>query len=402
MTMPRQSDDPAREWTTIATGQPVERHGVTALEVRRVAGLQGQLPASGWPRWANAAATASDLVRLTRPAINTGVIRREKMFWEVAAQAGLRTVAVNWWTSWPARDEDGIVLTERAVLRLDGGGALAAEMAPASLYERIRPRWAELSARAAALAGEALRPAPAVGPDRGAPQDQRGAAEWSPPVAAALREAALVDAQQLTLFAEVVSPDLDLAAVYLPGLDILGTKLRTVATEKASTAVLVESADAVRGYYRWLSAQIEGHAGLRGPMGEAVRPQSGGADLVLIGHPGRSAVQSPAVLSYWPHWARLPGPPTPFEERAKTGSLFDVAPTVLSRLGIPLSRELHGQPLWLATAMSMAQGGSAPPPASPTAVETYGRRTADRGRARGDAVLDEEMRERLRSLGYVQ
>ena len=36
--------DPARAWTTIATGQPVERHGVYGLETRRVAGVQGRVP----------------------------------------------------------------------------------------------------------------------------------------------------------------------------------------------------------------------------------------------------------------------------------------------------------------------------------------------------------------------
>ena len=401
--MPRQSDDPAREWTTIATGQPVGRHGVTALEVRRVAGLQGQLPTTGWPQWANAAATAADLVRLTRPAINSGTIRREKTFWEVAAQAGLRTVAVNWWTSWPARDEDGVVLTERAVLRLESGAPLAGEIAPAPLYEHLLSRWPQLSARAVALAELALSAQPS-------PHDPSVDSSTSlpAPVARALREAALVDAQQLVLFREVVDDRVDLSTVYLPGLDILGTRLRALAGEQASTAILVESADAVRRYYGWLMTQIVEAASVGAPA------RGGGSLVVLVGHPGRSAATSPAIICAW--WEGAAGIPPGLREGLAASSsserettqqatLFDLAPTVLQLLGVPPSLELPGRAAWLATPAMLGppRSGEARAGASgPTPVPTYGRRTVDRTRVQGKAVLDEEMRERMRSLGYVQ
>lgn len=79
-------------------------------------------------------------------------------------------------------------------------------------------------------------------------------------------------------------------------------------------------------------------------------------------------------------------------------TLFDVAPTILRALGVPLSRELPGHPLWgpAPTAAGAGNGPEAP------AVATYGRRGTTRTAAAGPATLDEEMRERLRSLGYVQ
>ena len=42
---PRAGDagDPARVWTTVATGQPPDVHGVQGLETRRVAGMQGSV-----------------------------------------------------------------------------------------------------------------------------------------------------------------------------------------------------------------------------------------------------------------------------------------------------------------------------------------------------------------------
>ena len=196
----------------------------------------------------DAAATAADLLRLTRPAINTGAIRREKTFWEVAAQAGLRTVAVNWWTSWPARDDDGIVLTERAVLRLQSGGPLAGEIVPASLYERLQARVAQ-PLRASDGAGRAgrWRPAP---PARRRPGDGDGRhVALADGGAGAARGRARGRAATGALPRGRLQRPVDLATVYLPGLDILGTKLRALAGEQASTAVLVESAEAVRRYY---------------------------------------------------------------------------------------------------------------------------------------------------------
>jgi hypothetical protein len=391
--LPRQSADPAREWMTIATGHPAERHGVTALEVRRLAGLEGQLPpVAAASSLVSALGAATDLLRLTRPEINTGVVRREKTFWEVAAQGGLRTVAVNWWTSWPARDEDGVVLSERAVLRLDRGGDLNGEIVPASLYADLRERWPALARQAAELADTALLP---VRRNPGPPGEPSGApAGWPGPVAGALREAALVDAQQLVLFGAVTNADVDLATVYLPGLDILGTKLRALGDGQASTATLVGSADAVQRYYEWLAAGLA----------LAVRRTSR-TEAVLIGHPGRAGNQGDAVLA----WEQGPAASAPAKEPrrglAGAGALLDVAPTMLRVLGVPLSDELQGAALWPPAFTRRASPGDGvaggPVPIPPT-VTTYGRRGAGLARAAGPDSLDEEMRDRLRSLGYVR
>ena len=99
---PNASRDPARVWTTIATGQPASVHGVTELETRRVAGVQGTVSGSGASVLSGSIRTATDLLRLTRPSIASGHERKVKTMWEVASDAGLRTVVVNWWATWPA------------------------------------------------------------------------------------------------------------------------------------------------------------------------------------------------------------------------------------------------------------------------------------------------------------
>jgi hypothetical protein len=120
--------------------------------MRRFVGVQGTVPTSGSPLVGGLAA-ATDLIRLTRPALASDDQRREKTFWEVAAEKGLHTVVVNWWATWPAPPNAGVVLSDRAVLRLERGGSLDAEIAPAELYPALRTDFARIMAAAHTLGG---------------------------------------------------------------------------------------------------------------------------------------------------------------------------------------------------------------------------------------------------------
>ena len=196
------ASDPARVWTTIATGQPARVHNVQSLETRRVAGIAGTVTASERSTVARAIGGATDLLRLTRPSVASGNERFAKTFWEVAASAGLRTVVVNWWATWPASANAGVVITDRATLRLERGGALDAELSPPELYEALRQQWTETRSRAEARAAASL--------------DFKG----DDATAKILRRSAELDAMQLELLTHVSTPAPDLSAVYLPGLDI--------------------------------------------------------------------------------------------------------------------------------------------------------------------------------------
>ncbi len=232
----RQGDagDPARVWTTVATGQPPDVHGVQGLETRRVAGMEGSVAIAGPSPLGRALRGATDFVRLTRPAIASGSERRAKTFWEVAAEAGLRTAVVNWWATWPASADTGIVLSDRATLRLERGGPLDAEIAPASLYEPLRQRWPEIKAAATARATGALAYA---GDDT---------------THALLRRSAELDAIQLGLLTEVAAPGTDLSVVYLPGLDIAQHALLGTDQAGLAASTLAARLDAVKAYYSML------------------------------------------------------------------------------------------------------------------------------------------------------
>ncbi len=306
---PRTGDDgdPARVWTTVATGQPPDVHGVQGLETRRVAGMKGSVAIAQPSPLGRAIRGATDLVRLTRPAIASGTERRAKTFWEVAAEAGLRTTVVNWWATWPAAQDAGIVLSDRATLRLERGGPLDAEIAPASLYEPLRQQWPEIKARATAEATSAL--------DRPADDAAR----------AILERSAELDAIQLALLAAVTTPGTDLSVVYLPGLDIAQHALLGEDQMGLSASTLAARLEALKAYYTALDRLL---APLLTPAPDEL--------VLVVTEPGRVAGAG---------GARLSARGIAVRSHDGSGAATAVASTVLYALGVPVGRDLPSAPL---------------------------------------------------------
>jgi Type I phosphodiesterase / nucleotide pyrophosphatase len=350
--------DPARAWTTIATGQPAHVHGVYGLETRRLPGVQGSVPSVAPSRAARAIQAATDLVRLTRPSVASGEERRAKTLWEVAADSGLRTVVVNWWATWPAPAQStATILSDRATLRLELGGALDAEIVPAELYERLRVQWTGIRRKASERTQQ--MPVPA---DR-ATADVVG------------RSAAL-DALQLTLAEYVQGRDADLIAVYLPGLDIAQHTLFGRSTSALTPSAVAARVEALRDYYIFIDRLLQ----------DVLVPAAG--ELVfVVTEPGRVTSASAGRLAMTGVTAR-PG-------ARVEASAIDLMPTVLYALGLPHSRELSGRSL---VELFVTDHVARYPVRE---IATYGRPSSGSGR-RGGQPLDEEMLERLRSLGYVR
>jgi hypothetical protein len=351
--------DPARVWTTIATGQPPERHGIRALEARQLTGVAGRL--SSEPEGVSLLAAAADALRLTRPAIASGDERVVPAFWEVAATAGLRTAVVHWWATWPAPEGPGIVISDRAVLRLEQGGPLSGEIVPAGLYDSLLMGAETLRARVAAAADFAW-------PD-GLPDSVR----------TVLARSAELDATVLDLAADQSLGSLDLLAVYLPGLDIAQHAL--LQGGDGSPLAASATADRVRGleaYYAFLDVSLGRWL--------AAFP-SEGRQVVTVMQPGRVQQASAGLLAVSGASAEIgeagQAPPT------------SVAPTVLTALGVPAATDLAAPPV--RTLFSAAFQSRYPA----RTIATYGERRAS-AHTRTGKPLDREMIERMRSLGYIR
>jgi hypothetical protein len=358
----RVDTDPARVWTTVATGMPPAAHGVSGLELRKVAGLGGTVSGGEPGRLSSAMTGVTDLLRLTRPTAISGVVRRQKMFWEVAAEHGFNAAVVNWWATWPATRTKATVISDRAPIRLERGGAQATEIAPPALYEPLRARWPAIKQQAHALASSVTDGI----------TDRR--------VGEILMRSAMLDAEQVLIARDPLLGTPDLLAVYLPGLDIAQYELLQADGATIAASVLASRLDAIRRYYVFLDGLVDRL--LRG----------GPSDVVaLVTHPGRVGNAAPqiefsgtpidAVLVEWQPYAMA--------------SLTDVAPTVLYLLGMPVSRELRGR----ADHWPIKKDFAAKYPLR--YVETYGAYAADVPTSEGQQ-LDRETLERLRSLGYIR
>ncbi len=350
--------DPARTWTSLATGQPADVHGVTGIEARSVSGIAGTVPTSGSPL-AGAIAAATDLVRLTRPTLTTGLQRRSKTFWEVAADYGLQTAVVNWWATWPAPSGAGIVLSDRATLRLERGDQQDAEIAPPSLYSNLMPVWP-------ALRDDARRRVVAAFEGTGDADRQ------------VLQRAAEQDALPAALAARAFAAEQDLRAIYLPGLDIAQHNLvGSAAGAGLPASALAARVEALEQYYVFLD-------GLLAPL---VAGPTAGHVVALVADPGRSATGGRGLLA-------LTGPGVR-TGLVLVGTAAELAPTLLYLLGVPASRELPGRPR---TDLIEASFAARVPVRW---IDSYGSRTLA-PRSPGAAPLDRDVLDRLRSLGYVR
>ncbi len=284
----KESMDPAAFWTTVATGEPARRHGVGALELVRLDGLVAPVRLTAGTGWYLGRLLPA--LGLAREESVTSAARRVPSVWEVAHRAGLASLVVNWWTTWPADDAGGVVLGNHLFFAARSGAKLEREGWPpeaAARASRLAVREGDRAAGAGRLVADA-----------------RG-----------------LDAFAIAAFRqEVAKARPRLALLYLPGLDILGAALlepgRTVADRVALATALGEETRSVAAF-------------LAGPD-----VLGGDADLVaVVVDGGRSERRGELLLSGTLVAAAAAGEVRP----------VDLAPTLLAALGVPSSRETEGK-----------------------------------------------------------
>jgi hypothetical protein len=281
---PEREAIPALVWTTIATGRSPEAHGILSTDARRLPGMKAAVSLGEGP-FSSALASTLDLLRISRAAPPSSLLRGAKAFWNVASEKGLRVGVVNWWATWPAEAVNGFVVTDRAFLRIEKGGAPDREVFPEATF----PTLARLG----------------TGGDDPPHRLDRFAA------AAA---GALAGAEP---------PDLE--AVYLPGLDIV--TMQAMAGSGGDLASLDTRLRGVEDYYRFVDTLL----------GELASPAPDRIVLV-VGDPGRYARRSEAAEGL----VVLAGGPVRKGAALDRVQEKDIAPTVLHLLGLPVSRQLEG------------------------------------------------------------
>jgi hypothetical protein len=373
ITPPPPRSIPPETWTLVATGQTLEAHGIVDYETQVVRGLSK--PFTVGPNQVGLFPLFQDVLpffRLTRPVPMRSYMRATKGLWNLATDGGLKTVVVDWWVSWPAEKIRGRVVSDHAYLRLSREDASAAirtdrETYPGSLLLELAP-----------FAAPSL-------PDS-------LARRFGPPIPArALREFDELDlpeevlrsdlfyARSATYLLEKERPDLWM--LYLPGPDILRRLVAKRSPDPDRRQAALEQA--LRAYWSAVGAALR-------PC--FARAEASGARMIWISLPGR---RMPSRGSNEAGTFALAGPGVAAGELDRPFTPGEIAPTVLWLLGLPASREMTGEPR-----TEVLDPGAASPLLPIRWIESYGRREVEET-DRGAGVLDREMIERFRSLGYI-
>jgi hypothetical protein len=290
--------------------------------------------------------------------------------WEILGSHGVTAAALNWWATWPAPAHGAPgarVVSERAFPRMEAGRPPDRDISPESLQSEL----------AASFAGDLAASRAVV--ERAA-EDAGAAGEVAGPAASGMLADAWHARVGLRLWR---NGDAQVVLLYLPGLDIAR---RTGGPWSAQAALAV-----------------------LGPLLGQAMAGSGPDDLVLVvGDPGRSGNGRGRIRADAPAGREVPGPPGVLlvwgrrvpgaaAGRGSAGlvSLEDLAPTLLALAGLPQARDLPGRAVLDFLTVSDPARRERP------AVASYGGAAVPEEEISEDP-FDEEVLDRLRSLGYIR
>ncbi len=332
---PGAESDPVAVWTTIATGCSSAVHGVSGASLRGLPGASA--PALGRGVAAGPMELLTRLLPTEQRVVRAGA-RGVPAFWEVTADAR-KTALVQWWGTWPAvapGAAGGYVASEGALVAARRGRGLAEAVYPPSWGETRAPGWLAAAEAQAGARSEALDPA-----------------------AVAAREALVTDLFALRALEDALrDPEVAVAAVYLPGLDILRERYRHAGKD------LFETLAAVRDHAALVDADLS-------------RVLGAVSAVTVVGWPGRAGGWERGFAAW----------PTALGAIASPVDLDQVGPTLLAGAGFTVDSRMCGDGLG-----SVAWGGDR--------RRTRAQVAAPSGAAASGA-LEADVLERLRSLGYV-
>ena len=382
-------------WNTIATGVPPEEHGIEDFYLTQLPRLDVELL-----RIPHALGLLEDALQglgeLRRVPVTSG-LRRRKALWNLADEAGLRSAVIGFWASWPPEPlRHGVVVSDHASLArrrewLDRGKTSTLTTGSTTHPPGLEAELAPLQRSPDSVTREEL--ARFLPVDDALWREFQAVREFSKEVdLSAFRSSHLNDAFYLAAARRLWDAQRpDLLFVYARAIDELSHFFHEAGVPEAarlgrSPEEIARYAGVVDRVYEWTDAELA-------PLVEAV-DRDGDAVLIVVSDHGwerepdggyNHNFRPPGILLvYGAGVCAKQCPPL------GDATVFDVAPTVLERLRLPLSEELRGRPL--VEAFDEAR--------PVIRVAEYGRAL---GRARNVASdVDEALTEKLEALGYVE
>lgn len=350
-------------WTTIATGKGPQKHGIADfLENSEEAPLYNS---NGW---------------------------RARAVWDILGESGYTVGVINWMVSWPAQPVNGYNVTDRIVFTEgDGFDPIARTTYPEELLGELKPEQRAF----ADIADEEI--APLLNGDT-----------WRtgevPEVSDAATTVRVVYANDQTV-ANVATHLLetreqpDFFGVYLNGADVSSHyfwgPMDPSTVDLVMSDELIETCkDIIPRYYQRMD----------GIVGEILDRVDEDSTIILCsdhGFRGPVRTNQGLRLGIWMHRPvgvfAASGPGIVPADGPIDASVFDVTPTLLAMFGVPVGRDMDGFVMTDMLDPDLVGSGSV------AYVDSH-ERPGDEQREEEpiESPVDDEIKERLKSLGYIE
>jgi len=350
-------------WTCIATGKTQHKHGISDF-LEEKTGEQALYNSLGWKALA---------------------------VWQILGNAGRSVGVINWWLSWPTYPVNGYLITERITFTEEDGFPDIPEVTtPPELEEELAPYVLPVTTLpddelAPFLVGDSWRTTDDHTVEQGV-DSFRGIYAMDKSILQVANY--MLDSREQP----------DFFTVYFQGLDV--TCHRYWGQWDPSTIDMQLSDENMETFSRLIPRYYEYFDSLLGELLDHIDDDS--TVIICSDHGFRGPYRSPRglLLGIWMHRqtgvmiAAGPG----IQQRSDTvdASVFDITPTVLALLGEPVGRDMDG---FVLTEILEDDFEAANPV---TYVDTHERVRTVTGEAPETDEVDESIREKLRSLGYIQ
>jgi predicted AlkP superfamily phosphohydrolase/phosphomutase len=352
-------------WATIATGKGPRKHGITDfVDDAEGAPLYNSF---GW---------------------------RARPIWDILGENGRRVCVMNWMVTWPARETNGYWISDLIPFAPEDGFDRVENLTyPEELAERLDPY---------------RKPFTETTDDEIAPflngDDWRTTTNHDIEAGVSSFRTIYANDQSvrdMALHLLETEDDLDFFAVYLNGLDLCCHRYWGQMDPTPLSGQLTEESievfkDVIPRYYEHIDRFV----------GEVLDRLDENTTLVICsdhGFRGPYFSDQGLRLGIWMHGPlgvlAAMGPGISVGGEVGEASVFDVTPTLLALYGLPVARDMDG--FVLEGLLSEDVLDSSPVDYIDT-YEVDSKFTGDLSESPGASPVDEEIKERLRSLGYIE
>lgn len=355
-------------WASIATGKVPSKHGISDFFAKQAEAARAKARAAGLP---DESPTTSNLWR-ARP------------IWEILGSLGHKVGVVGWWTTWPAQPVNGYVVSDYVQYSF---GSWPHRDAHRTYPDSLEPMVEKLRRSPESITwAELFQFVPPIDTTRVTERQEQ-----------LVHDLRWMIAGDLTF--QAIGLDLyrkgqpDLFAIYFRGIDAASHRYWDIDVPGTFNPPLTDAE------YHWLKNLIRNYYIFTDRLiGDFLRETARNTSVVICSDHGFGGGGKGIMAHKLDGILFVKGPGTPKGGNISGATVLDVTPTVLALFGLPTADDMDGRPVEDALPASAVKSL-----AREKRLKTY--ETARRPGGDQQPIaspVDEELRERLRSLGYIQ